>query len=176
MIDRMPCDHGRDARGVCYRGRRLDGADPASVRVEHFSQYAVDRAAVFREVERITGADPDSFVRLIRNYGRDARRAYWRARPIADADVAAFVAVGDLYAKGGRRVHHAGSRSKAPIRRASSTAAAARPHMTRRTGRSRGGAARGSPTAEARGPAGSSVAFRTCLHGHKCAALAALRA
>jgi hypothetical protein len=61
-------------------------------------------------VERITGADPDSFVRLSRNYGRDARRAHWRARPIADADVAAFVAVGDLYAKDGRGVYYAGER------------------------------------------------------------------
>jgi hypothetical protein len=77
------------------------------VGVERFSQYAVD-AAVFREVERITGADPDSFVGLGRNDGRDARRAHGWARPIDDADVAAFVAVGDLYARDGRRVHSAG--------------------------------------------------------------------
>lgn len=84
----------KDRAAVYHQGQRLDGIDPATVRVSEFGTYLIDARSVYRAGVALPGRDADTFVELQPPWSRDKLSTYYDDRSIADVDSSTFRATG----------------------------------------------------------------------------------
>lgn len=84
----------KDRGAVYHQGLRLDGIDPATVRVSEFGTYLVDARSVYRAGVPLPGRDAGTFVELQPPWSRDKQSAYYRDAPIPEVDPDTFRATG----------------------------------------------------------------------------------
>lgn len=84
----------KDRHAVYHQGRRLDGIDPASVRVSKFGTYLIDARAVYRSGAPLAGRDAATFVELQPPWSRDQHAVYYRDEAVPGVDLASFRTTG----------------------------------------------------------------------------------
>lgn len=84
----------KDKQAVYAEGQKIDGLDPATVRVSELGGYLIDGRSVFRNGKPLQGRDPASFAELQSPWSRDKNGVYYRDTVVPQADLASFRTTG----------------------------------------------------------------------------------
>jgi hypothetical protein len=82
----------RDKSGVYIEGKRIYGAQAASIRTSEFGSYLIDSVAVFKLGKPLANRDPATFVELQPQWTRDKNSVYYKDEAVPQIDAASFKA------------------------------------------------------------------------------------
>lgn len=82
----------KDKTGVYTEGKRVAGAQAASIRATEFGSYLIDSATVFRLGKPLPNRDPATFVELQPQWSKDKNGVYFKDETVPKIDVASFKA------------------------------------------------------------------------------------
>ena len=82
----------KDKTGVYTEGKKIDGAQAASIRATEFGSYLIDSAAVFRHGKPLPNRDPATFVELQPQWSKDRSAVYYNDEAVPQIDSASFKA------------------------------------------------------------------------------------
>ena len=82
----------KDKTGVYTEGKRIVGAQPASIRATEFGGYLLDSANVFRYDKPLAKRDPTTFVELQPQWSKDKNGVYFKDEAVPQIDAASFKA------------------------------------------------------------------------------------
>ena len=82
----------KDKTGVYTEGKRIAGAEAASIRATEFGSYLIDSANVFRFGVPLAKRDPATFVELQPQWSKDKRGVYYKDEAVPQIDAASFKA------------------------------------------------------------------------------------